>query len=141
MAYNLGAVVSHGFSLNEFMFTYVLDSGIDEDDVGKAVSLDATKTNTVKLAADGDAIFGRLETFEDRTALGIKVGTVSRKFKQKLPVKSGLTSFAAVAVGDTVVGAGDGEVKASNSGTAKTPDPALNVVIEIGTGFAVVEKL
>jgi hypothetical protein len=140
VAVNPNAVVTYQFSFEDFTFTMNLASGITAADVGKAVALD-TAANTVKLAGDGDNIYGRLETFEDRKQQGIKVGAVSRKFRSKLPVKSGLTSFNVVAVGDTVVGAGSGEVKASNSGSAKTPDIYKNTVVEVGSGYAIVEKL
>lgn len=137
-------VVSYGYSLEPFKFTYFTATGIDATSVGKVVSFD-TPASTVKLAADGDVICGRLETFEDRTVLGVKVGAVARKFKDLLPIKSGLTSFNAVAVGDTVCGAGAGEVKALNNGSAKTPNPALNTVVELvtigGVAYAAVEKL
>lgn len=143
MAYNIGAPVSFGFTFNDFQFTYLLSGVVTLADVGKGVTLDTTAANTMKLAGVGDPIYGRLETFEDRISLGIKVGNVSRKFKDKLPVKAGLTGFDVVALGDTVVGAtaNGGDVKALNSGSAKTPNHAFNVVIEVGSGFAVVEKL
>lgn len=138
-------IVSRGFSFEDYKFTYFVSGSPTSADVGKAVSQDTTAASTVKLAADGDTIFGRLETFEDRSVLGVKVGTVARKIKDILPIKSGLTGLNAVAVGDTVVGAGGGEVKALNNGTAKTPNPALNTVVELVTidsvAYAVVEQL
>src|SRR3546814_16684090 len=53
---------------------------------------------------------------------GLLTGAVSRKFLTKLPVKAALAGNEIPAVGDTVVGAGAGEVKALEDGTSKTPD-------------------
>lgn len=131
MAYNIGAPVSFGYALNDFMFTYNLAASLTIADVGKAVTLDTSAANTVKLAANADKIFGRLETFEDRISLGIKVGTVSRKFKDKLP-----KTAAAIAVGDSVTGS----ATAGSVITAVVADPSV-IVVEVGTGFVVVEKL
>ena len=141
MPYTPNAVVAQSFSFPDFTFTMNVSGAVTMNDVGKAVSLDTTAPNTVKLAADGDAVYGRLESLEKGGLDGLTVGAVSRKFRSKVPVKAGLSGFNAVAVGDTVVGAGAGEVKASNSGSAKTPNIALNTVVEIGTGYAVVEQL
>lgn len=87
--------------------TFILASGIKEEHVGLAVAQDTSAANTVKLAGDGDAIVGRLESFEDRTATeGVVVGAV--KLVGGLELKK---SAAAMNVGDPVVGAGDGLVK------------------------------
>src|SRR3990167_4774955 len=140
MPYTPNGVVSHTFPIDDFVFTYLISGTVVAADVGKAVALDTAAANTVKLAGADDVIFGRLETFEDRVQEGVKVGAVARKFKTKLPVQAALAGFNVPAVGDTVVGAGAGEVKASNNGTAKTPDQTNNTVIEVLTGFVVVEK-
>jgi hypothetical protein len=125
-------VVSWGFTLEDFIFTYLMSGTPSTSDVGKAVSLDTTGTNTVKLTADGDVIFGRLETFEDRTLLSIKVGAVARKFKNKLPAAVG----HGIAVGDRIVGAAGGLVKKDAAASASNP-----IVVEVGTDFVVAEKL
>jgi len=142
VAYNPNSVVNHTFTFDEFTFTYTLAAGTTAADVGKAVELDTSAAGKVKLATDDAAIFGRLETFEDR-GNGLLVGAVSRKFRTKLPVKAGLTGVNIPALGDTVVGAGAGEVKARDDGAgtpAKDNDPNVNTVIEVGTGFVIVEK-
>jgi hypothetical protein len=139
---NIGFPVSlRGYFLEDFNFTFLLNSAIVAADVGKAVSLDGTTANTVKLAADNDRIIGRLETFEDREQEGIKVGAVSLKFLQRLPVKTGLTGAEAVVVGSTVVGAGSGEVKARVVSTVATPDLNDNFVAEIDGTYAIVVKV
>lgn len=132
MAINPNSVVTYQFSFEDFTFTYYLKSTITAADVGKAVALDTTATNAVKLAGDNDPIFGRLETFEDRKQEGTKVGAVSRKFRSKLP-KTGT-----VVVGDTVTGsATPGTVKASTG----TDSIYENTVVEVGSTYAIVEKL
>lgn len=132
MAYNIGTPVSYGFTFNDFAFTYLLEASIVAADVGKAVTLDTSAANTVKLAGDNDVTFGRLETFEDRVSLGIKVGAVARKFKDKLP-----KSAAAITVGQSVTGSATaGSVKA-----ATTQDTDHNIVVEVGADFVVVEQL
>lgn len=131
MPYTPNAVVTHQFSFEDFTFTYYLDAAIVAADVGKAVMLDTTGTNKVKLATDNAVVFGRLETFEDRTQEGVKVGAVSRKFRSKLP-KTGT-----VAVGDTVTGSATAGVVKASTGTDSTYE---NTVIEVGTDFAIVEK-
>lgn len=131
MALNPNSVVTHQFSFEDFTFTYNLDAAITVADVGKAVMLDTSGPNKVKLATDNAAVFGRLETFEDRKQEGMKVGAVSRKFRSKLP------STGVLVVGDTATGSATaGSVKAS-TGTDSTYE---NTVIEVGTGYVIVEK-
>jgi hypothetical protein len=120
------AIIGNGISLrglahNDFQYGYNLASGIVKADVGKAVSLDASAANTAKLAADGDFVIGRLLTVEDRTVEGTLVGTVETHGGFRFT-----KTAAAVAIGDTVVGAGDGEVKA-----AATANHADNYVVEV----------
>lgn len=141
MSYTPNSIVTQLFTFSDFRFTFAVSGAVTAADVGKAVALDTTTPNTVKLAGDGDAIFGRLEVLEDRTQEGLKVGTVSRKLRAKLPVKTGLNALNTPAIGDTVVGAGGGEVKSKNNGTIRQPDQTDNTVIELGTGYVVVEKL
>ena len=108
MTYDPRNVVSYGFPLDDDMFTYNISGTITQDDIGKAVTLDTTAANTFKLAGDGEPVHGRLFSYEDRSQQGAgKVGTVMRRFKEKLPCNVGHT----IAVGDSVVGAGAGKVK------------------------------
>lgn len=113
-----------GFNIEPFIFTFKLNSGITVADIGKAVSMDGTTANRVKLSADTDAILGRLETYDSVT----QTGAVALKFIGRLPVKSGET----VVVGGSVQGAGSGEVK------PLAYNKALNTVVEVGSGYAVV---
>ncbi|MFN4091624.1 MAG: hypothetical protein ACK4FG_01855 [Brevundimonas sp.] len=101
-------VALYGYDFPDFQLTCALNSAIVAADVGKALAQDTAGANRVKLAGEGDEIIGYLMTFEDRVVEGQKVGTVSFKFAQKLKIKTGET----VAVGDRLVGAGSGEVKA-----------------------------
>jgi hypothetical protein len=131
MAYSLNDIVLEAFSMEDFTFTYFITGTPDPTDiVGKAVALDATQRGSVKLAGDGDIVFGRIYQYEDRTQQGGGlVVSVERKFRKRLP-KTG----AAIAIGATVVGGGNGLVKAA------ALDLRDNVVIDVGTDYVVVEK-
>jgi len=104
-------VTLKGYFMEAYQFTVLLSGSITAADVGKALTQDNTAANTFKLAGDGDPIHARLETYEDRVQEGIKVGAAAFHFANDLPIKSGLTSTFVVAVGSTLVGAGNGEVK------------------------------
>ena len=97
----IGAGVGNvGLHQEHWHITFNLAAGITTADIGKAVALDTTAPETVKLAGDGDMIFGRLETVEDRLGEGILVGTISFAGILALPYVSG----AAPAVGDLLIG-------------------------------------
>jgi len=140
MPYNASGVVSYGFpqSADPFTFTYLISGLADDDAVaaapGKAVAQDVTAASTVKLAGNGDAIFGRVYQAENRAVLGIKTASIQRKFKEKLPAATG----HGIIVGDSVVGAGGGLVKRSLDGSS---DPLANntTVVEVGDDYVVVE--
>jgi len=122
------AIIGQGISLRgmtheKFHYPFYLKAGIVRADVGKAVSLDNTAANTVKLAEDGDPIIGRLVSWEDRSVEGVLVGTVEHR--GGLPFTKAAAA-PAINVGDTVVGAGGGEVKA-----AATANHADNYVVEV----------
>lgn len=135
MPYTPNAAVTSSFSFPDFTFSMNVSGTVVAADVGRAVTLDNATPNTVKLAADGDHVFGRLETIELGGLDGLTVGAVSRKFRSILP------TAAAVTVGAEVVGSATaGSVKV----TAVQPTEGLksNRVIEVLTGNrAVVEKL
>lgn len=114
MAYQ-GVTLKNTVPANDL--TFILANGIKEEHVGLAVVQDSTASNTVKLAGDGDLIFGRLENVEDRKVEGIKVGAV--KIIGGMAFKK---SEATVVVGDKVVGAGNGLVK---KGADSTSDLAV----------------
>lgn len=135
-------IVNDGYPLGIFTFTYALSGTFATDEAiavanGKAVALDTTAPGTVKLAGDGDAIFGRVYVAERRAVLGINVASIARKFKERLPTAAGYTNAA---VGDRVIGGGNGTVKkaTANTGAGVPSDP---VVIEVGTGYVIVEYL
>lgn len=131
-----------GYYFEDFIFTFTLASGIVAADVGKAVALDTGADCKVKLAGDGDAIIGRLESVENRLQEGVLVGAVALKFSELLPIKTGLSGANVVVVGSTVVGAGSGEVKARVVSSAAAPDYTINMVTQIvDTNFAVVTKI
>jgi hypothetical protein len=135
MPYTGTGVVSFGFPIDAFTFTYYM-SGVAQTDVaaadavGKAVSLDDTAASTVKLAGDGDTIFGRVFQAENRDVLDVVTAAIQRRFKEKLPATAG----HGITVGDSVVGAGAGLVKVALA-------PNNTIVVEVGTDFVVVEQL
>lgn len=112
-------------------YTQILNSAIVIGDIGKAVSVDGTTANQVKLAADGDVILGVLASFEDRTVEGVKVGTIELCGGFELPVKTGET----MVVGQYAQGAGSGEVKPQVNAY-----PGGWLVREKRTGFVTVMK-
>lgn len=124
----IGVGVSlRGIEHEEFHYPFNLASAVTADDVGKPVALDATAANTVKVAGDGDVIVGKLATYENRAIEGVKVGAVALKGGFKF------STSGTVAVGDSVQGAVGGAVK-----KLTTANYALNMVVEVGTGYAIV---
>ena len=72
MPYTPNAVVTHQFSFEDFTFTYLLDTAIVAADVGKAVMLDASASNKVKLATDNAlmiAIAGFMKSFREEPTI------------------------------------------------------------------------
>jgi len=121
-----GVISTKGRYLEDFQETFYISGTVTQADLGKALSLDATAPKTVKLAADGDIIVGRLEVYEDRVQEGVKVATVSMKFIDWVPYKTGLTSGDVAGIGKAIVGAGAGEVKFA-TGTAHNRTVFLDV--------------
>ena len=117
---------------NDWLLTAKLHSAIVPGDEGKALSMNGTVANSFKLAADADVIVARLDYVEtDAAGASTGYGTVALKFVEELPIKAA----EVVVVGGSVQGAGAGEVKplAFNA--------ALNYVVEVRAGFAVVVKI
>lgn len=122
------AIIGQGISLRgmtheKFHYPFYLAAGIVNADVGKAVSIDATAPNTVKLADAGEQVIGKLVSYENREIEGVLVGTVTLRGGFGF-VKA--EAAPAIVIGDTVVGAGDGEVQA-----AATPNHSDNFVVEV----------
>lgn len=134
MTYDPRKVVSSGFPLDDFTFTYNISGAVTQADLGSALTLDTAAASTMKLAGDGKQIHGRLYTYEDRSQQGAgKTGAVQRRFKERLP-----KTAAAIAIGDSVCGsATPGQVRKAVAGT----DPITNLVVEVGADFVVVESL
>ena len=132
----IGEGISHrGLTVEDFHYPFYISGTIVAGDVGKAVALDTAAAMTVKLAGAGDRIIGILATYEDRVVEGVKVATVAMKGGFLV---TRAAAAAALSVGDTVVGAGAGEVKARrNAGdTANEPDYGANIVTKV-TGTAI----
>jgi hypothetical protein len=134
MPYTIGGIVSEAFTFNDSIFTYAISGSPTIADVGKAVTIDTAGPSTMKLTGDNDQVLGRLETFEDRAVLGLKVGAVARRFKCKFPAAVGHS----IVVGSCVSGSAvAGEVKLSTTQT----EPKPNRCIEVGTDYVVVERI
>lgn len=126
-----------GYTTDLLNRTVLLSGTIVEADVGKALTQDKTAANTFKLAGDNDLIYGRLEVLEDRANEGTKVGNCKLHLMGvKMPIKAGQT----VVVGDFVIGAGAGEVKAQTA-DATTVRPSNMYVVAVADGYATVYTL
>lgn len=75
----LGLVSLRGLYVEAFTWTFLGASTLTTADVGKAVTLDTTANNTVKLAGDGERILGLLEAVENRVQDGVITCTVACK--------------------------------------------------------------
>lgn len=134
MVMNLSQVVSRAFTLDDFAFTYLLSGPVTIVNVGAAVTQDPATASTFRLTNDNDVVMGQLFSFEDRVVLGIKVGGILRKFKDRLPAAIGHN----ITIGSAVSGSAVlGEVKLA---TVQT-EPKPNRVVELGVDFVVVEYL
>lgn len=129
-----------GLHLEEFAFTFVVTGTVSQSDIGKAVTLDTTQANSVKLAGDGDPILGRLASYEDRKQEGIKVGTVELKGSYQFTCSGTQPS-----IGDTLVGAGAGIVKKAptslapaEGATVQPSKPNRTLVVEVLSATEVV---
>lgn len=103
----IGKVSLNGLIDEVAQYTFNLASGITASDVGKAVTIDSTAANTVKLAGDADLILGRLEVVEVRTQEGTAVGTVAVRGGMKFTVNPNATASSpdeTPAVGDYISG-------------------------------------
>lgn len=116
MAYQ-GVTLKNTVPANDL--TFILADGIKEEHVGLAVMQDSSAANTVKLATDGAKILGRLENVEDRKVEGIKVGAV------KIIGGMALKKSGDIAVGDMVLGAGNGLVKKDATSAGAISDLAV----------------
>lgn len=116
MAYQ-GVTLKNTVPANDL--TFILADEIKEEHVGLAVVQDSSAANTVKLATDGAKILGRLENVEDRKVEGIKVGAV------KIIGGMALKKSGDIAVGDMVLGAGNGLVKKDATSAGAISDLAV----------------
>ena len=138
MAYTPNTVVLEGFPFGAFTFTYAM-TGVAQTDAaaaalaGKAVAQDTSEPGAMKLAGDGDIIVGRVYVGENRAVEGMVTASVARKFKERLPAASG----HGISVGDRIVGAGDGLVKAAVDNTNHT----MPLVIATGDDYVIAEYL
>ena len=143
----MSAIIGAGVTLvglndQDDYVTVNLPSSATEADEGKALTLDTTVNNGYKVAADGDVIRGKCEKVEVRTTEGIVVGTLLPSGYIKLPLKAEDTA----AVGDSVVGGGNGTVRKANTASsggdaAAAVAVATNYVVEKGTDYVVIKLI
>lgn len=131
MTFSTNQVILNGFTMDDFIFTMFFSGDLADAAIGKVVALDTATKATVKLAGDGDTIYGRIFQVEDRSQEGVITVSVETKFRKNVPLKAG----EVVAIGDTVVGAGNGEVKA-----AAAPNHSDNVVLDVTDTYVTVQK-
>lgn len=139
----IGKVSLRGIVHDEFQYTFLVSSATGEateDDAGiKAVSLDTSAANTVKLATDGEKLLGRLEIYEDRVVEGIVTGMVALKGGIKFYVNPNATASPdeTPEVGDNLVGAVDDAGAAGYVRKATTAELQAGkdnwLVVEVGT--------
>lgn len=106
MAYG---ITLKGITFPDFNLGFNLTDTVADVDavIGLAVTQDTSAANAVKLATDGAEVLGRILACEDRTSQGGGVVvTVETKGGLALPYTT------APSIGDVVVGAGNGKVKA-----------------------------
>lgn len=125
-----GGVTIVGIGHNVINPTFNLASGLAESDVGQPVAVDTSATMQVKKPADGDIVFGILQSYESDPQTGLKRGAVSLTGGFRLTYKTS----DAVAVGDSVVSAGANEVK-------KTTTPNRTMVFAKDTVARTVDVL
>lgn len=129
MTFNTNQIVLECFSLDDFIYTMLASEPITVADIGKCVSLDPAVASGVRLAGDGDPIYGRIYQVEDRSQENITTVTVETKFRKRVKLLAG----EAPTIGNSIVGAGDGFVKAA-------PTANGSVILDVSSDYVIVEK-
>lgn len=104
---SIGVVSLRGLYHEDSAYTFLGAAGLTAADEGKAVTLDTSAANTVKLAGDADVILGRLEKVEVRSVEGVITCTVVINGGFDFPVNPNATASSpdeTPAVGDYLVG-------------------------------------
>lgn len=130
----IGTLSLRGLYHEDFQYPFYLASGITEADEGKAVALDTTAANTVKLAGTSDVILGQLKKVENREVEGIDVGTVALFGGVKFLVNPDATASSPdeiPAVGDYLVGAADDSSPAVKGYVQKASSATKWLVVEV----------
>lgn len=103
-----GKVSLNSIYHEDAQYSLQISGTVTEADVGKALAIDTSAPNTLKLADDNDVILGRLAAFEDRVAQGLKMCTLSAEGAYAFPVNPDATASGpdeTPAVGDYICGA------------------------------------
>lgn len=100
----IGSGVSlQGIVPQDFIATWNVTGAVTAADVGNAVALDTSASNSVKLAGDDTIVLGILASYENRVQEGIKVGAIATKGFFKVPYVNGATALVPI-VGHSVKG-------------------------------------
>lgn len=136
----LGLVSLRGLYVEAFQWTFLGAAGLTAADVGKAVTIDTSAANTVKLAGNGDKILGILEVVEVRTQDSVITCTVALYGGYKFLVNPDATASSpdeTPAVGDyleggtATAGSAKGYVQKLQSGSSRW------LVVEVLSGAVV----
>lgn len=135
----LGLVSLRGLYVEAFQWTFLGAAGLTAADVGKAVTLDTTAANTVKLAGNGDKILGILEVVEVRTQDAVITCTVALYGGYKFLVNPDATASSpdeTPAIGDYLEG---GTTNASAKGYVQKLQSGSSrwLVVEVLSGAVV----
>lgn len=108
-------VTLNNLSHEDSAYTFFYKTGMTSADLGKAVTLDTSAANSIKLAGDGDPILGQLFSLENRTVQGVQTCAVVTAGGMSFPKEAGST----IAVGDFLDGSSlaDGSVEAAPAAT------------------------
>lgn len=131
----IGKLSLRGITQDSFQYPFLLKASdsVAADAGVKAVTLDTTAANTVKLATDASPIVGRLEVFEDRVVEGVKVGTIATEGGMKFLTKIGASAGERPAVGDYLIGAGSGYTRKATTVELALGIHAKWLVVEVDT--------
>jgi hypothetical protein len=109
-------------------YTFNLAAGATEANEGEPVCLDPSANNQAKLGVDGAPVLGMLLRVENRIAEGVLVGSVITEGGIRFKV----LPADPLAVGDTAVCAGSGEIRKLVTGDGAV-QAHLNYCVEVDT--------
>lgn len=134
MSTQIGKVSLNSIHHEDAQYTFKISGTVTRADEGRALALDPSAANTVKLAGDDDVILGRLGIYEDRVAEGVKVCTLSAEGAMTFPINPDASASGPdelPAVGDYICGAEDDDGKAGYVQKIADGDQEKWLVVEV----------